>query len=332
MFPLLRTDPDRAAWIDQVAADIGALADRQPRRTGRGQPREPLPARDLRRARPPRLPRPDGPEAVGRPGRRRGGIRRHQRGDRPPRHGDRPGRDPGPALAAGLGHRRAEGALAARHRGRRPGVLRVDQREERRLVVQDHAGHRHPRRLGLDPRRPQDAREHGRRLRRHAVLRLRARGPDQLPGRHVPARRHHQGHRRDRLPAHPHRRRALRQRPRPRRRPARPGRRRHADLPVDLQREPSGQRIRAHRLRTPGPGAGAALRAAAPGGRQHGHRLPGHPVDGRRLLDGAARGVAGPRPRRARSTTRARTPRCTPRPPSSWPSPPRRARPGPPTA
>ena len=26
MFPLLRTDPDRAAWIDQVAADIGALA------------------------------------------------------------------------------------------------------------------------------------------------------------------------------------------------------------------------------------------------------------------------------------------------------------------
>src|SRR5580658_1677564 len=27
MFPLLRTDPERAAWIDRFAADIGALAE-----------------------------------------------------------------------------------------------------------------------------------------------------------------------------------------------------------------------------------------------------------------------------------------------------------------
>ena len=27
MFPLLRTDPERAAWIDKVAAEIGALAE-----------------------------------------------------------------------------------------------------------------------------------------------------------------------------------------------------------------------------------------------------------------------------------------------------------------
>ena len=47
MFPLLRTDPERAAWIDRVAADIGALAEDSRAELDAANRAEPLPARDL---------------------------------------------------------------------------------------------------------------------------------------------------------------------------------------------------------------------------------------------------------------------------------------------
>ena len=130
-------------------------------------------------------------------------------------------------------------------------VLRVDQREERRLVVQGDEVDRRARRRRLDPDRQQDPHQPRRRLRRHPVLRDRRGGAHLLPGRHDAAGHPHPRHPRDRAAAHPHRRRRVRRGPRARRRPARPGRRGAADLPVDVQHQPAGQRLRTDRPRPP---------------------------------------------------------------------------------
>ena len=142
MYPLLQADPARSAWIETTVAELRPVRRAAPRRARRRQPGQAVPARAVPRVRQARLPRPARPGRPRRPGRRRRRVRGHQRGGRPARPGLRPDRRAGAALAAGLGHRRAEGPVAARHRDRRGGVLRVDQREERRLVVQGHGGDR----------------------------------------------------------------------------------------------------------------------------------------------------------------------------------------------
>ena len=304
MYPTLQADPDRAAWIETTAAELARFGE---------QHRDELDAANRDKQFPRELYRELGklgylgplvPAVLRRPGRRRQRVRGHQRGGRPARPGVRADRGAGAALAAGLGHRRAEGPVAARHRDRRGGVLRVDQREERGLVVQGHGVDRDPRRRRLAADRQQDARQPRRRLRRHAVLRDRRGRADQLPGRHEPARHPDRGDRPGRPAAHPHRRRDLRPGTGAGLGAARPARRGPADVPVHLQHQPARQRLGADRPRPALARARPALRVAAAGRRQHGHRLPGHPVDGRRRVDRPAGRVARPRRRRGRPRAR----------------------------
>ena len=304
-----------------------------PARARHREPRQQVPARAVPRARPPRLPRPARPRRVGRARRRRRRVRGDRRGGRPARAGLRPDRRPGPALAARLGDRRAAAAVAARHRHRRDRVLRVDQREERRLVVQGDEVDGHPRRRRLGPDREQDAHQPRRRLRRHPVLRDRRGGADLLPGRHDAAGHPHPRHARDRAAPDPHRRRRARPGARARLGPARPGRRkgcRHFLSTFNVSRLGNASELIGLGRRS----LELALQYAGTRevGDQRRHRLPGHPVDGRRRVDRAAGRVAGPRRRRGRPTPAARTSRCAPPRPRSWPSPRPSRPPTPPTA